>query len=242
MTDRNRPIGSEGGPESEVPLGKAARSLPEQLAERLLRDIVAGRLTSGDRLKELSLAQEHAVSRATVREALIILAQRGHVEHVPRFGARVTPFSPEDAADLFELRAALLGVAAARCAADPAAPSEALDAIVAEMERLAADPATDPLDFTQRAVAAQTLLVERSGNRYLPALYEQLANMSTWRLLRGRASGFLTAARRQEAAEDWRQIETAIRRRDVAAAAAAARRLLRHSSAVVGALPMPSDG
>src|SRR5215203_5427613 len=103
-------------PAAGVPLGKAARSLPEQLADLLLAEMEAGRLGAGDRLKEEELARRHAVSRATVREALAALAKQGHVVRTPRSGARVAEFSREDLDDLFDLRAALLAFAAGRCA------------------------------------------------------------------------------------------------------------------------------
>ncbi|HKU99859.1 MAG TPA: GntR family transcriptional regulator [Vineibacter sp.] len=218
-----------------LPLGKAAKSLPEQLAERILGEIMAGRIGPGHRLKELALAQQHAVSRATVREALIALAKRGYVEQIPRFGARVAPFAKEDVFDLYEIRAALLAIAARRWALDPQAPRQALADLVAEMEALADDPAADPQSFSERSVAAQTLLVGASGNHRLPTLYENLSSMSTWRLIRGRATSFLRAERRRESALDWRRIETAIRLGDADAAEAAARQLLAHSAAGVRA-------
>ena len=67
---------------------------------------MSGHLPAGERLKEIALAEEHAVSRATVREALIALAKLGYVEQVPRFGARVAPFAKDDVFHLFEIRAA----------------------------------------------------------------------------------------------------------------------------------------
>ncbi len=101
-------------PDSETPLGKLVKSLPERLAERVLEDVMTGRLKPGDRLKEELLAQTHAVSRATVREALIALARQGYVVRIPRSGARIAEFSRRDLDDLFELRAALLATAAER--------------------------------------------------------------------------------------------------------------------------------
>ncbi|WP_165839094.1 GntR family transcriptional regulator [Roseicella frigidaeris] len=213
-----------------MPLGKAARSLPDLLSEQLLADIMAGRLPSGARLKEVELAREHAVSRATVREALIALSRRGFVERLPRFGARVTTFAQSDVFDLFELRAVLLGLAARRCAELGGELASRLEGIVAAMEALAADPGTDPQTFSEQAIRAQHLLVGESGNRHLPELYEHLASMSTWRLIRGRATSFLLAERRQQAAGDWRALVTAIRAGDAAAAEQQARELLAHSA------------
>lgn len=196
---------------------------------------MSGRLPAGERLKEIALAEEHAVSRATVREALIALAKLGYIEQVPRFGARVAPFAKDDVFHLFEIRAALLAIAARNCAVDPTAPREKLAELTDEMERLAADPDTPAQTFSERSVAAQTLLINASGNGRLPALYDHLSDISSWRMIRGRATSFLKAERRREAARDWRAIERAISTGDAGAAEAGARLLFTHSSAAVRA-------
>lgn len=215
----------------DIPLGKAARSLPDQLAERLLTEVLAGHLRPGDRLKEEELAERHAVSRATVREALITLTKQGHVVRVPRFGARIAEFSRDDVADLFELRAAMLAVAAGRCARLGEATRVAeLNALVSRLGALAADPATDPQAFAASSIEAQTFLITWCGNRHLPGVYERLASMGAWQLIRGRATGFLTPEQRQESAADWRSLADRIAKGDVEASERAARRLLDHSA------------
>ncbi|MBL6081792.1 GntR family transcriptional regulator [Belnapia sp. T18] len=225
---------TETGPNDVLPLGKSAKSLPERLADLILAEVMAGRLRAGDRLKEETLAQQHAVSRATVREALIALAKGGYVVRVPRFGARVAEFSSEDVADLFELRATLLGVAAGRCARVSAPATLAgLQDLAARMEQLAADPATDPQAFAACSVRAQALLVGGSGNRYLPDVYERLAGISSWQLIRCRAASFLRAGWRAESAADWRRLVDRVVAGDAGGAEAAARLLLNHSAARV---------
>lgn len=217
-----------------LPLGRAAKSLPEQLAELLLTEVMAGRLRAGDRLKEEVLAQTHAVSRATVREALIILAKGGFVVRVPRSGARVAEFSRDDLDDLFELRAVLLGLAAQRFArvAGPRALA-ALEELAARMEGMADDPATEPQAFAACSVRAQSLLVSGCGNRHLPDIYERLAGISAWQLIRGRATSFLRAEWRAESAADWRRLADRVAARDAEGAETAARHLLAHSAARV---------
>jgi DNA-binding GntR family transcriptional regulator len=225
---------SESLPDLEIPLGKSARSLPEQLADRLLTEVLAGQLRPGDRLKEEELAQRHAVSRATVREALITLTKQGHVVRVPRFGARIAEFSREDVADLFELRAALLAVAAGRCArlAEGARIAE-LGTLVSRLEALAADSATDPQAFAAQSIKAQTFLIHWCGNRHLASVYERLASMGAWQLIRGRATSFLTVEQREESAADWRLLAAHIAKGDADASERAARRLLEHSASRV---------
>ena len=55
-------------------------SLVDQVRTALLDDIRAGRLTEGDKLpNEYELAEQFAVSRATVREAIQGLLETGHL-------------------------------------------------------------------------------------------------------------------------------------------------------------------
>ena len=224
------------GAAAEIPLGRLVKPLSERLAERILDDVMAGRLAPGERLKEELLAQTHAVSRATVREALIALARQGYVVRIPRFGARIAEFSRHDLDDLFELRAALLAVAAGRFArrAEPA-DGRTLEAMVAELEAAAAaaDEAVSPPAFATLSVRIQTLLTERCGNSHLPDIYKRLASMGTWQLIRGQASSFLTVHGRRESAADWRRVADCIAARDVGGAERAGRRLLEHSAARV---------
>jgi DNA-binding GntR family transcriptional regulator len=219
---------------AEIPLGRLVKPLSERLAERILEDVMSGRLAPGERLKEELLAQTHAVSRATVREALIALARQGYVVRIPRFGARIAEFSRHDLADLFELRAALLAVAAGRFArrAD-AVDRQTLETMVAELEASAADETASPQAFATQSIGIQTLLTERCGNGHLPDIYKRLASMGTWQLIRGQASSFLTLSGRRESAADWRSVANCIAAQDVEGAERAGRRLLENSAARV---------
>ena len=220
---------------ADAPIGRTSRSLPAQLADHLLDAILTGRLPAGARLKELSLAQEHAVSRATVREALILLEKSRFVERVPRFGARVATPITQDVLQLFEVRGALLGVAAAHCAgADRATVIPGLRRIVDEMQRHT-HPDADPFRFAELSIAAQHLLLRASGNRYLVELYEQLANLGTWHIVRSRALSFVEVQRRVESLRDWTAVLQAIEAGRKDAAERAVRVVLAHSAIGVSA-------
>lgn len=91
-------------------------TLSLQIADRISGGIRDEYFTPGERLKEVALADMFQVSRATVREALRILENRGLVSIVPQRGARVTTLSAKELEDLFEIRAALLGLASRRLA------------------------------------------------------------------------------------------------------------------------------
>jgi DNA-binding GntR family transcriptional regulator len=233
---------SEASDERPLPLGKTARSLTDQLAERILADIMSGRLAAGERLKEMALAQEHAVSRATVREALISLSRSGYVEQIPRAGARVSLTAKDDVFHLFEIRSALMGLAARKCADDPERAREMLAGQTATVATLASDETVDPHDFSAAVVALQAMIVRCSGNPRLPPLYDHLSGISTWRLIRGQATSFLTADRRRECADDWQRIVSAIGTGDGDAADAGVRLAFVHAAAAVRDVLQSSAG
>ena len=92
-------------PESATPGGElASASLVELAVERLSREILGGGSDPGERLIEEQLTRRFGISRAPLREALRLLAQRGLVEHVPRRGVRVATLSDRDVHELYEVR------------------------------------------------------------------------------------------------------------------------------------------
>jgi DNA-binding GntR family transcriptional regulator len=94
----------------------ASLSKTEEVAD-ILRDlIVRGQLKPGQHIVERKLCVEFDVSRTPMREALKLLRQDGLVEIFKNRGARVMPYTGEDALNLFEVISALEGQAAARAA------------------------------------------------------------------------------------------------------------------------------
>src|SRR5437879_3411434 len=119
-------------------VGRVAAPLREQVVT-LVRDAILGfRLQPGQRLVERELVEQLGISRPTVREVLRQLAVEGLVTVVPQRGAVVTALSPDDAADLYEMRAALEALAVQRFV-QRATPEQvaALRAAVTEIERTA---------------------------------------------------------------------------------------------------------
>lgn len=75
---------------------------------RSLRDeILSGRMPIGMRLGEADLAEQLAVSRTPVREALSRLAAEGLVDLVPNRGARVASWTTDQLREIFDLRLAV---------------------------------------------------------------------------------------------------------------------------------------
>jgi len=87
-------------------------SLGDRVAEVLQSRIIAGEIPIGAWLRHSALADEFAISRTPVREALRILAERDVVTIVPNRGARVNGQSPSDIRLIGEVRGELEGLAA----------------------------------------------------------------------------------------------------------------------------------
>ncbi len=88
------------------------KPLRELVFESLREAIIHGRLKPGERLMEMQMAEEMGVSRTPVREAIRKLELEGFVVMIPRKGAYVSGISVKDIVDVFEVRAALEGLAA----------------------------------------------------------------------------------------------------------------------------------
>ena len=82
----------------------AADVTPTAIAERVVEAILAQKLAPGERLGEQALAENFAVSRTMVREALMQLQARGFVEVQSRRGWYVVEPSAEEARDAFSAR------------------------------------------------------------------------------------------------------------------------------------------
>jgi DNA-binding GntR family transcriptional regulator len=156
------------------PLANLDRSTLRERALHSLRDaITSGQYRPGDHLGEVDLASRLGISRGTVREALRHLQQEGLVVAGQRGMLRVNSLSAHEIRGLYQVRAALEGLAAATIIESPrrdkdVATLRAALSVLAEAtfaERVEAD-----LGFHQ-------LLCELADN---PVLLE------SWRHLEGR--------------------------------------------------------
>ncbi len=187
--------------------------LPQQVAAQL--EILIGRsvFRPSERLKEADLASRFSVSRGTVRDALRLLTARGLVEMQPRLGARVVGLGPSEIVDVFNIQAAMYGLAARLAArALTARFLDDLDRHVTHLEALAADPAARPVHFVKELIAIQDVILGAAGNRRLAMMYEQLNAQAIWRVMWLQTPpDFLTRKRRLQAAAQNRKLYELIR-------------------------------
>jgi DNA-binding GntR family transcriptional regulator len=87
-------------------------TIQQAVADAVRTRIIRGELPAGERIDQDALAAEFSVSRMPVRVALRQLGAEGFVTIVPHRGAIVTALSPSEVEEIYEIRAALEGVAA----------------------------------------------------------------------------------------------------------------------------------
>ena len=86
---------------------------PESFSAALTADLLAGKYSPGEWLKQSDLEANYNANRFEVRIALAELNVRGLLEHLPNRGYKVCNHTDQDRAHLYEVRT-LLEVAAAR--------------------------------------------------------------------------------------------------------------------------------
>jgi DNA-binding GntR family transcriptional regulator len=89
----------------------------ERVTDVIRSAIVRGEYAPNQRLIEADLSDTFAASRATVRTALLELANEGLVERMPNKGSRVRAISVEEAIEILEVRISVEGLCAAKTAA-----------------------------------------------------------------------------------------------------------------------------
>ena len=92
------------------------QSLADKVFEILENSILNGQYHTGDILTENKLSSELGVSRTPIREALHRLESEGLVQSMHNRGVQVLGVSFEDAAEAYEIRMRIEGLAARRAA------------------------------------------------------------------------------------------------------------------------------
>ncbi|NKC31717.1 FCD domain-containing protein [Falsiroseomonas selenitidurans] len=180
MEDENPPVVAPTMPEPRLVEPTAleivrTRSLASLVAQEIEAMILAGTLAAGERLNEQQLAVRLGVSRGPVREAVRGLERSGLVVSVRNQGSYVRSVSTAEALEIYDLRAALTGLACARLAGTAsAADRAALEALVARMDQ--ARRADDAPAYYGLNLDFHAALLARGGGPRTRRLYEDLGN------------------------------------------------------------------
>jgi DNA-binding GntR family transcriptional regulator len=207
-------------------VGRVAAPLRERVVEIVRQAIFDFKLRPGERLIERELIQQLGVSRTTVRDVLARLAAEGLVTIIPQKGAIVSVLTLEEAADIYEMRASLEGLAVRRFVerASPDVLAE-LRGTLAEIERTSVDEVD-----TGEALAAKDrfyeVLLQGARSSRLTNILTSLQGQV--RLLR--ATSLSVPGRAVEAAAEIRAVIEAIEAGDAEAGATACATHVHHAA------------
>ncbi len=197
-----------------APLGRVAAPLREQVIAALRRAILDFELKPGQRLVERELIERLGVSRTTVREALRDLISEGLVTVVPQRGAIVAIPSPEEAADLYEIRAVLESLLI-RHFVERADESRVV-ALQAAVEELA-EVTEHSADVRKVLAAKDRFYSVLQAGAESPALQQLLDGLKA-RVQTLRATSLSETGRPAQVVAELRAVAEAVARRDAASA------------------------
>lgn len=186
------------------------KPLRELVLDAIREAIINGTLKPRERLMEIQMAEELGVSRTPIREALRKLELEGFIVMVPRKGAYVADVSFKDIADVFEIRAALEGLAAGLAA------ERITDEELEDMERLLAEKADsiarqDMEQLIEVDTKFHEAIYRASRNDRLTAIINNLREQ----IQRYRTTSLAYPGRMKQSLDEHRSIVEAIQSRDI---------------------------
>ena len=190
------------------PVGRdRSRSAADYAYAALREEIVEGRFPPGRRMREIELASWLGISRTPTRQALSRLEIEGLVALQPRAGLVVSSLDAAAMEELYEMRGALEGTAAAM--ASRHASARDVEALVQLVEAEGALP-EDPAIRYRHNLAFHGAIYQAAHNRYLMKSLQALNDAIA--LLGPTTMG--VAGRLADAHEEHRRIVAAIAAQD----------------------------
>ena len=215
-SDRNQVQPDAIGAPAAASIRITPQPVRRQVEERLRRAIIDGAFAAGQHLSDRTLCGMLGVSRSIVREAVRLLEAEGLVTVVPHRGPFVAHLSAAEAAQVYEVRVALEGLAGAGFALR-AADDERI-ALRRAFEALAR---FDPVEGQHALLEAKRrfydVLLRGSRNDHAARMLGQLMNRNT----RLRATSLSAPGRLPDMVAEIGRIVDAVERRDAEAARAA---------------------
>ena len=186
------------------------KPLRELVLDAIRSAIMSGILQPRERLMEIQMAEELGVSRTPIREALRKLELEGFIVMVPRKGAYVADLSFKDIADVFEIRAALEGLAAG-LAAERITEEELEDLERLLVEKREAITQNDIGKLVEVDTKFHELMYKASRNERLSSIISNLREQ----IQRFRLTSLSFPGRMKESLDEHKKIVEAIQSRDI---------------------------
>lgn len=164
--------------ETNLNVSRETTSLRLLVENRLRAAIGNGVFLPGQRLIERELCEQTGVGRTSIREALRQLEAEGLVTTIPHRGPIVSTMTPDEAAQLYDLRALLEGYAGRECARirDPAIINR-LRTHFDQMKAVAGQP--DRSHLLKAKTEFYAALLDGCGNVFVQRFLSMLLNRVT---------------------------------------------------------------
>ena len=194
----------------------------DDLAQTLRTRIQKSELAPGEWLREVKLCSEFGVGRSIVRRALRALSDDGLIEIEENRGARVSATTVEEVFDLYEVRAALYGLAA-RFACLRGSDAE-IRSMITKIDRMldAASkhtPAEEIIELSESIFSAMSQCASADAQRMIGAVRRKTRFHFSYVAL-------ALTANTPGPYQYWRQVRAALEARDADKASQAARDVL----------------
>jgi len=199
-------------------------TLPEQIAKAIADGIIKGEIAPGAGLREIPLAEHFGVGRSSIREALRLLERDGVVSIRPRHGATVTQLTADEMVEIYQIRAALLGVAFelfSSLVTERDIPF--LEESLARIKAIAApDEHATALIHAELSATMATYICARCGNKKLATLLGQMA----LQVARYTKLGLSSHTRRIQSIKNWEKVLNALKNQDATGANQAGKQMV----------------
>lgn len=167
-------MSSEDGAKSHI---VQPSSLRQQVATMLRKDILRGKYLPGDRIIEAEIASNLNISRGPVREAIRQLEEEGLVVYSNNKGCTVTTLEPQDAWEIYLLRANLECLALSLCNGNIGKEAlEDMERCLNQMEEAAQKG--DLAEMVEQDHLFHSLICKSSKNKRLYKLWSSLNSTS----------------------------------------------------------------
>lgn len=144
----------------------------EHIVHSIRKDIINGKLSAGQKLREVNIAEKLNSSRTPVREAFRILQSEGFLIHSPGSGVMVATLKKDEARQLWETRAAIEKFAAEKAAVYITDEQlSQLSDLQRKMEKMGNE---NYYEYNELDTKWHMLIAEASGNLILIDIIERL--------------------------------------------------------------------
>jgi len=222
MSLDNKDKSTDAGVEHDAAMMAGPVETAEDLAQALRLQIQKSIISPGEWLRESRLCSEFGIGRSIARRALRTLADDGLVELEEHRGARVSATTVEEVFDLYEVRAALYGLAA-RFACMRASPA-AIRSMLVKIDQMLSQassgaPAEEIMEISEAIFSEMAANASPDAQRMIESIRRKTRWHFSYVALAINANG-------PGPYDYWRRIRAALVARDADKASQAARELL----------------